>query len=264
MSEKATGKHGGRPIDQDLGKRLLLVLCLGMELCMIVVGLWPAAWFVMTLAPLASASGHWVLIILGATLIFNFGYLVGLLIFRILVPYPAEGLHAMPAEGRMPPVFIHFMLNILLVKAREEPPWASMFSAVLARIWPLDPLFRRLFGPHTTSTTLGDTVRFIDPYFIEAGKNVEFGFGCTLVAHHFDNRGLLIKKVKIGDHVVIGGASTIMAGVEIGDHAVVGNRSVVKPNTKIGPYEFWAGSPAVKIKDLRDESRDLDVAPQQK
>ena len=251
MSAHSTGNPGGRPIDQDLGKRLLLVICLGMELCMMAAGLWPAAWLVMHFAPAASTPGHWVLIILGATLAFNYGYLIGLLIFRLLIPYPDEGLHTVPSTGRMPPVFVRFMLNILLVKAREEPPWAAMFSAVLTRIWPLSPLFRRLFGPHTTSTTLGDTVRFIDPYFVEAGKNVEFGFNCTIVAHHFDNRGLLIKKVRIGDHAVIGGECTIMAGVEIGEHAVVGNRSVVKPNTRIGPYEYWVGSPAVKVKDLR-------------
>lgn len=254
MNNPGAGNDGGRPIDQDLGKRILLVVCLGMELCMMAVGLWPAAWLVMHFAPSAATPGDWVWIIFGALFVFSFGYLVGLLIFRILIPYPAEGLHKIPTSGRMPPVFIWFMLNVLLVKAREEPPWAAMFSAVLARIWPLSPLFRRFFGPRTTSTTLGDTVRFIDPYFVEAGKNVEFGFNCTLVAHHFDNRGLLIKKVKIGDHAVIGGECTIMAGVEIGEHAVVGNRSVVKPNTKIGPYEFWSGQPAVKIKDLTPDS----------
>ncbi|MBU0617640.1 MAG: hypothetical protein KKI02_07975, partial [Planctomycetes bacterium] len=147
------------------------------------------------------------------------------------------------------------MLNVLLVKARVDPPWAAMFSSVLTRVPPLGPLFARFFGPHTTSITLGDTVELIDPHLIEAGKNVQFGFGCSIVAHHYDNRGMLIKKIKIGDYAVIGGKSTIMAGVEIGHHAVVASHAVVRPNTRIGPYEYWGGVPAKKIKDLKPEGQ---------
>jgi hypothetical protein len=240
-------------IDPDSGKRVLLVVGLILELIMMAVGLWPAVWLVMRFASGASTPGHWVLLVLGAVLVFNFGYLVALLLFRIILPYPREGLHKISADGKVPPAIRRFMLNVLLVKARVEPPWAAMFSSVLTRVPPLGPLFARFFGPHTTSVTLGDTITVIDPHLVEAGKNVQFGYGCTIVAHHYDNRGMLIKKVKIGDYAVIGGESTIMAGVEIGDHAIVASRSVVRPNTKIGPYEYWGGVPAKKIKVLRSE-----------
>ena len=46
-----------------------------------------------------------------------------------------------------------------------------------------------------------------------------------------------------------------MPGVEVGHHAVVGNRSNVTPGTIIKPYEFWAGVPAKKIKDLAPEGQ---------
>lgn len=247
----------GRPnlgIDPDAGKRMLLVAGLVLELIMMAAALWPTAWLVMWFTPSATTPGRWVLIILGATLVFNFGYLIALLLFRLIIPYPREGLHKIGADGKVPPAIRQFMYNMLLVKARVDPPWAAMFSSVFTRVWPLGPLFARFFGPHTTSTTLGDTIQLIDPHLIEAGKNVQFGFGCTIVAHHYDNRGLLIKKIKIGDQAVIGGECTIMAGVEIGHHAIVASRSVVSPDTKIGPYEYWRGTPAKKVKDLQPQA----------
>jgi hypothetical protein len=252
MSNANTSRASGK-IDPDTGKRILLVIGLVLELIMMAGGLWPAVWLVMRFAPGASTPGHWVLIILGATLVFNFGYLVVLLLFRLITPYPQEGLHAIGGDGKLPPAIRQFMYNVLLVKARIEPPWSAMFSSVLTRVPPLGPLFTRFFGPHTTSTTMGDTINLIDPHLVEAGKNVQFGFACTLVAHHYDNRGMLIKKIKIGDYAVIGGETTIMAGVEIGHHAIVASRSVVRPNTKIPPWEYWGGVPARKIKDLTPE-----------
>jgi hypothetical protein len=255
MASADTKTKPSKGIDPDTGKRILLVVGLVLELIMMAGGLWPAAWLVLRFAPSATTPGHWVLIILAAILVFNFGYLVVLLLFRLITPYPAEGLHTRSPDGQVPPALRQFMYNVLLVKARVEPPWAAMFMSVLTRVPPLGPLFTRFFGPHTTSTTLGDTIMLIDPHLVEAGKNVQFGYGCTLVAHHYDNRGMLIKRIKIGDHAVVGGETTIMAGVEIGHHAIVASRSVVRPNTTIAPYEYWGGVPAKKIKDLAPEGQ---------
>ena len=239
-----------RRIDPDVGKRMLLKLGFSMELVMMGVGVLPAAWLLLRVGPRAEAAWHWMLLVPAAVLVFTYGYLLALLGFRLMVPLPPEGHHPMAPDGSPPRAVVIFMLNVLLVKARHDPPWAAMFASVLTRIWPLEPLFRRFFGPHTTSMTMGDAMNCLDPYYLEAGRNVEFGYNCVVIAHHFDNRGMVIRRVKIDDHAVIGGESTIMAGVEVGHHAVIGNRSVVMPDTKIGPYEFWAGIPARKIKDL--------------
>ncbi len=238
-------------IDPDTGKQLLLVLGLGLELVMMAAGLWPAAWLVLRYAPVARTPGHWVGLILGAVLVFNVGYLVALLVLRLVIPRPRQGYHAFSPDGKVPVVFTTFLVNVLLVKARYEPPWAAMFSSVLTQVPPLGPLFRRFFGPRTRSVSLGDVAAYLDPHYLEVGRHVEIGYGCTIIAHHFDNRGLYIRKVTIGDHAVIGGETTLMAGVEVGHHAVVGNRSVVKANTRIAPYEYWAGVPAKKIKDIQ-------------
>jgi acetyltransferase-like isoleucine patch superfamily enzyme len=147
------------------------------------------------------------------------------------------------------------MLNMLLTKARYQTPWAGLISSAIANIFPLHYLFRHFFGPHTRSVTLGDTFKWLDPYMVEAGKNVQFGFGCLIIGHVFDNRGLLIRRIKFGNHVVVGGESLIMPGVEMGHHSVLAARSLVPPGTVIKPYEYWAGVPAKKIKDLAPQEQ---------
>ena len=231
-------------------KRMLLCLGLLLQLLMMAAGLWPAAWLVLHFAPAATAPGHWVLIILGAALVFNYAYLLALLVLRAILPRPKEGLYVLRPDRRIPRQVILFLINLLLVKARFEPPWALTFIPVLANTFPLRFAFTRLFGPRSRSVVLGGFVFVLDPHLVEIGRNVQFGFQCTVTAHVLDNRGLFIRRVKIGDDAVIGGESTIMAGTEIGHHAVVGTRSLVTPNTRIGPYEFWAGVPARKVKDL--------------
>ena len=253
MADTGTGRQAAFRIDPDLGKRILLAVGLLLELMMMAAGLWPATWLVLHFGPAAGTPGHWVLIILAAVLVFNYGYLLALLLLRLIIPYPSEGHHVIGPGGEVPRVLHQFMFNVLLVKARYEPPWAPMFSSVLTRIPPLSWPFARYFGPRTSSVTMGDTANLIDPHLVVAGRNVEFGFGCSIVAHHFDNRGMLIRRVTVGDHAVIGGQATLMAGVEVGHHAVVASCAVVYPNTKIGPYEYWAGAPAKRIKSLRPD-----------
>jgi acetyltransferase-like isoleucine patch superfamily enzyme len=147
-----------------------------------------------------------------------------------------------------------FMLNVMLIKARLQTPWAGLFSSVLVNLFPLRHLYPRIFGPHTRSNSMGDVYLALDPYYLEVGEQVTIGFHATILCHYFDRRGLYIKRVKIGDGAVVGGESTLMPGVEVGHHAVIGSRSLVMPNTMIGPYEFWAGTPARKIRDLAPES----------
>jgi len=90
----------------------------------------------------------------------------------------------------------------------------------------------------------------MDPYLVEIGENSSIGAYSLLVSHIITGEKIFIKKIKIGKNVTIGLNSTILPGVEIGDNSVVGAGSLVLPNTKIGKNEFWAGTPAKKIKDL--------------
>lgn len=234
----------------DVGKRLLLGLCLMIELVLMAAALWPTVWVVLRWAPWARTTWHWVLLILAAVLVFNYGYLIALLVLRLVIPRPKEGYYPIGEDRRVPRQAVTFMFNLLLVKARFDPPWAAMFSSVLVNVFPLALLYRRFFGPRTWSLTMGDTIYCLDPCLVEVGRNVQLGFHCVLIAHLFDNRGLLIRKVVIEDNAVVGGESTLMPGVRVGHHAVVASRSLVPADTVIGPYEYWAGTPARKIKSL--------------
>lgn len=243
----------------DTGKRLVLSLFLIMEVVLIGAALWPTCWFVLACAPEENEPILWVLIILGAILIFNYAYLVALLILRLIIPRPKEGFFPRGSDGRPPREGFVLMLNLLLVKARFHPPWAALISSVLVSIFPFHLFYPRLFGPNTPSITLGDTYICTDPALFEAGKNVQIGGRCFIVCHLFDNRGLFIRKTTIGDNVVIGGDSMLLPGVQIGHNSVIGLRSLVLAGTIIKPYEFWSGIPAKKIKDL---SPGEDVQPE--
>jgi hypothetical protein len=238
------------PFSKDVSIRGLLLLGLLLQLLMMAAGLWPAAWLVMRFASSATSPGYWVLIMLGALLAFNYGYLLALLAVRIITPYPKEGSYTVEAGKRPPKQVVVFMANVLLLKARMEPPWAPMFSSVLSRVFPLRPLFNHFFGPRTQTTPPGDTIYLLDPHLTEIGKNVQLGFHCTIAAHLFNNRKLIIRKVVIEDHAVIGGEAGIQPGVHVGRHAVVAGRAHVMAGTVIGPYEYWAGDPARKVKTL--------------
>lgn len=234
----------------NAGKKLLLVLFLLMEFVLIGAALWPTCWLILTYGPRSSTATHWVLLILGAILVFNYAYLIALLAIRIVIPRPKEGFFPRRPDGRPPREAVVYMLNALLVKARMHPPWAALISSVLVNLFPLHYFYRRFFGPNTPSISLGDTYRCIDPCLIEAGENVQFGGFCLISAHIFDVEGLLIRKVKIGDNALIGAETILSPGVEVGHHAMVAARSLVLPNTIIKPYEYWGGSPARKLKDL--------------
>lgn len=243
-------RHRPDPYGKDLGIRVLLLIGLAIQLAFMLAGLWPAAWVVMRLAPAAHTPLQWAGLILVAVLAFSYGYLLALLAARIVIPYPKEGSYPV-LEGRRPPKqVLIFMLNVLLLKARYEPPWAPMFLSVLSRVFPLRPLFNHFFGPRSETTPPGDTIYLLDPHLTEIGKNVQLGFHCTIAAHLFDNRKLIIRRVVIEDHAVIGGEAGIQPGVHIGHHAVVAGRAHVMAGTVIGPYEYWAGDPARKVRTL--------------
>ncbi len=237
-------------IDIDAGKRLFQCFTLFILFFLMGISLYPAIALMLHFTPAVHTALGWTLLILAAIVVFNYVYLIGLLVLRVIIPVPKEGFYPTAAGGRPTTAYMLYMFNILLVKARYSAPWCAYLGCYLANLFPLKFFFQKYFGPYTTSTSFGDSWRCIDPYFIEAGKNVQFGGFCLIAGHWFDHTGMRLAKVKIDDYALIGGLSMINAGVEIGTHAIVGMRSNVLPGTKIGPYEYWAGNPAKKIKNL--------------
>lgn len=239
------------PKNLDNGKRLVVFLLLVAQTLLLAVALWPTCWLLLEWGPHVQTAHGWVLLILGAIFAFNYAYLFGLLAIRLVLPYPKEGFYPRGKDGRLPKEAITFMFNVILMRMRLQTPWAWMFTSAISNLPPMATIYQRLMGPRTPSVNMGDVAFIIDPYLVKAGTNVQFGFSSIVACHTFDQRGLWIKGVTIGDDVIIGGNAIISPGVEIGDHSIVAARSFVAPNTVIGPYEYWAGSPAEKVKDMR-------------
>ena len=95
----------------------------------------------------------------------------------------------------------------------------------------------------------------------EARSKIQIGSDCLIgpnvqilaVSHDIVPKARLTKRnyaddIIIGNNVWLGGGVTVLAGITIGDNSVVGAGSVVAKN--ITNNSFYAGNPAIKIRDL--------------
>jgi maltose O-acetyltransferase len=91
---------------------------------------------------------------------------------------------------------------------------------------------------------------------ITLGNHVRVGPSCAFFAAGHDSRDIGLSAtngaITIGDHVWIGGNSTILQGVTIGEGAIVAAGSVVTKDVE--PYTIVGGVPAkfIKPRKLKD------------
>jgi len=242
-------------IDQDAGRRIILLADFALQLFLTGMALWPAIWLVRAFSSAADASWKWVLLILGAFLIFVYAYFVALLGVRLVVPYPVEGYFPRGRGGRPPREAAIYMMNVFLSKARYQPPWTEMLGVAIVNTFPLRQLYKRFFGPHRNGNHMGSVVLMPDPYLVWAGENVVFGGGCLITCHQYDQRGLFVKRVIVEDDVTIGAGAVIAPGVKIRKGAMIAFGAFVRPNTVVGENELWAGDPARFVKKIRPPGR---------
>jgi carbonic anhydrase/acetyltransferase-like protein (isoleucine patch superfamily) len=101
-----------------------------------------------------------------------------------------------------------------------------------------------------------------DVEFIEFGNNMMLGQGAVVhssIIIKIDNEDyLLVKKVIIGDHVVLGGNSHVAPGTIIGKNSTLGIWCVTHINQVLEPGWIYIGKPAQKYKPahiMREESK---------
>ncbi len=91
-----------------------------------------------------------------------------------------------------------------------------------------------------------------DVEFIEYGDNIMIGQGAQVFSStivRIDNSDyLLIKKVIVGDHVVLGGNSIVSPGTIVGKGATLGVWTVTYINQVLDPDWIYIGNPARKYK----------------
>jgi carbonic anhydrase/acetyltransferase-like protein (isoleucine patch superfamily) len=99
-----------------------------------------------------------------------------------------------------------------------------------------------------------------DGGFIEFGRGVTVGQGCVVMSSMIIGKYLIIKKVVLGDHTVVGGVSNISPGTKIGKETITGAFSATIPNQVLEPGWIYLGPHAarkLKPNKYAEERRDI-------
>ena len=82
---------------------------------------------------------------------------------------------------------------------------------------------------------------WIDGEFIEFGRNITVGQGAIVMSSAVIGKYLIIKKIVLGDHIVVGGVSHISPGTKLGKESVIGAFSATILNQFIEPGWIYFG-----------------------
>lgn len=87
---------------------------------------------------------------------------------------------------------------------------------------------------------------WLDTDFIDFGRNVTVGQGAVVMSSMILGKYLIIKKVILGDHTVVGGVSNVSPGTIMGKESIIGAFSGTIPNQVIEPGWVYIGPHSVR------------------
>ena len=114
---------------------------------------------------------------------------------------------------------------------------------------PLITLFFRLMGAKVGKNVQINSKRCADLSLLELEDGAVIGGQATVIGHSFERGRLILKKVKIGKHAIIGLNSVVLPGCQIGDGALIAAGAVLQKNTIVEPRNVFFGVPAMSVKD---------------
>jgi len=82
---------------------------------------------------------------------------------------------------------------------------------------------------------------WLDGEFIEFGRNITIGQGAVIMSSMVVGNYLVIKKIILGDHTLVGGVSHISPGTILGKESVIGAFTTTVPNQYIEPGWIYFG-----------------------
>lgn len=132
---------------------------------------------------------------------------------------------------------VRVVLNYVIIYAAKHCP------SLTFKRW----LFRCLgmkLGKNVTIAS-GATLDYFFPELIEIGDNTIIGMDAMILTHEFLHDRWRVGKVTIGQNVLIGAQSTVLAGVTIGDNAKVSAMSLVHKSIPEGA--FVGGNPIQQL-----------------
>ncbi len=118
----------------------------------------------------------------------------------------------------------------------------------------MDTLAFKLFGNQVSfSTPTYDA--WIDSEFLEIGHGTTIGQGSVIMSSMITTELLIIKRVKIGNHCLVGAHSVVSPGTHIGDNTILGALSSTTFGQELESNWVYMGTPAVKYRPskFRDE-----------
>ncbi len=114
---------------------------------------------------------------------------------------------------------------------------------------PFITLFFRLMGAKVGKNVQINSKRCADLSLLELEDGAVIGGHATVIGHSFERGRLILRKVKIGKHAVIGLNSVILPGCQIGEGALIAAGAVLRKNTIVEPRNVYFGVPAMSAKD---------------
>lgn len=101
---------------------------------------------------------------------------------------------------------------------------------------------------------------WVDGEFIEFGRNITVGQGTVVMSSMVVGNYLIIKKIVLGDHIVVGGVSNVSPGTIMGNESVLGGFTTTIPNQNIEEGWIYLGQPvARKLKPNKYAEQRRDV-----
>lgn len=131
------------------------------------------------------------------------------------------------------------MLQWYVSNALQFLVWTTFGDFLL--MTPFAALFYRLMGAKLGLNVQINSKFCADLSLLEIGDNAVIGGHATVIAHSFEPRGLILRRVRIGRGAIIGLNAIVLPGADIGDRAVVGAGVVVPKDTKIPPKTIYLG-----------------------
>ncbi len=90
---------------------------------------------------------------------------------------------------------------------------------------------------------------YLDTEFVEIGKDTILGLDCKVLSSIIVQDKLLIKRVKIGNNCLVGGASVVSPGTVMEDDSVLGALSCTKVDQVLETGWIYFGIPCRKFKE---------------
>lgn len=110
----------------------------------------------------------------------------------------------------------------------------------------IDVYFLKLFGNKIGRNTIVKE-GIVDPEYLDFGDFVTIAVLARVHTHNVIDGKLVLKGVKIGEKVVVGGVAHLDVGSEIGPGSILGIATYIKPNRRLKGNNLWMGNPATNF-----------------